>query len=77
MIDARETEIGVAGEIQVGGAKTALGIAYGANSQDCSMWVVANSLNPFGCAKRRKPIGGIMRSCSLDRWARLHERFFR
>ncbi len=39
---------GVAGEHQVDGAKTALGMAYGANSQYFSMWVVANSLQPFG-----------------------------
>ena len=39
---------GQAGEHQVDGAKTALGMAYGANSQYFSMWVVANSLQPFG-----------------------------
>ena len=39
---------GVAGEHQVDGAKTALAMAYGANSQYFSMWVVANSLHPFG-----------------------------
>jgi acetyl-CoA C-acetyltransferase len=39
---------GVAGEHQVAGAKTALAMAYGANSQYFSMWVVANSLQPFG-----------------------------
>ena len=39
---------GMAGEHQVDGAKTALGMAYGANSQYFSMWVVANSLQPFG-----------------------------
>jgi acetyl-CoA C-acetyltransferase len=39
---------GVAGEHQVEGAKTALAMAYGANSQYFSMWVVANSLQPFG-----------------------------
>jgi acetyl-CoA C-acetyltransferase len=39
---------GVAGEHQVDGAKTALAMAYGANSQYFSMWVVANSLQPFG-----------------------------
>ena len=38
---------GAAGEHQVEGAKTALGMAYGANSQYFSMWVVANSLQPF------------------------------
>jgi acetyl-CoA C-acetyltransferase len=39
---------GVAGAHQVDGAKTALAMAYGANSQYFSMWVVANSLQPFG-----------------------------
>ncbi|MBK7952178.1 MAG: thiolase domain-containing protein [Deltaproteobacteria bacterium] len=39
---------GCAGEIQVDGAKTALGMAYGANSQYFSMWVVGKSLRPFG-----------------------------
>jgi acetyl-CoA C-acetyltransferase len=39
---------GVAGEHQVDGAKTALAMAYGANSQYFSMWVVAKSLQPFG-----------------------------
>ena len=39
---------GVAGEHQVDGAKTALAMAYGANSQYFSMWVVAASLQPFG-----------------------------
>jgi acetyl-CoA C-acetyltransferase len=39
---------GMAGEHQVDGAKTALAMAYGANSQYFSMWVVANSLQPFG-----------------------------
>ncbi len=39
---------GVAGEHQVAGAKTALAMAYGANSQYFSMWVVANNLQPFG-----------------------------
>jgi acetyl-CoA C-acetyltransferase len=39
---------GVAGEHQVAGAKTALAMAYGANSQYFSMWVVAKSLQPFG-----------------------------
>jgi acetyl-CoA C-acetyltransferase len=39
---------GVAGEHQVDGAKTALAMAYGANSQYFSMWVVANSQQPFG-----------------------------
>jgi acetyl-CoA C-acetyltransferase len=38
---------GAAGEHQVEGAKTALAMAYGANSQYFSMWVVANSLQPF------------------------------
>ena len=39
---------GAAGEHQVDGAKTALAMAYGANSQYFSTWVVANSLQPFG-----------------------------
>ena len=39
---------GMAGEHQVEGCRTALGMAYGANSQYFSMWVVANSLQPFG-----------------------------
>ena len=39
---------GAAGEHQVEGAKTALAMAYGANSQYFSMWVVADSLQPFG-----------------------------
>jgi acetyl-CoA C-acetyltransferase len=39
---------GVAGEHQVDGAKTALAMAYGANSQYFSMWVVAKGLQPFG-----------------------------
>ena len=39
---------GVCGEMQVDGAKTALGMAYGANSQYFSMWVVGSSLHPFG-----------------------------
>ena len=38
---------GMAGEHQVDGAKVALAQAYGANSQYFSMWVVANSLDPF------------------------------
>jgi len=38
---------GAAGEHQVEGAKTALAMAYGANSQYFSMWIVANSLQPF------------------------------
>lgn len=38
---------GMAGEHQVDGAKVALAQAYGANSQYFSMWVVANSLQPF------------------------------
>ena len=38
---------GAAGEHQVDGARTALAMAYGANSQYFSMWVVANSLQPF------------------------------
>ena len=39
---------GAAGEHQVEGAKTALAMAYGANSQYFSMWVVGSSLQPFG-----------------------------
>lgn len=39
---------GEAGEHQVGGAKVALAMAYGANSQYFSTWVVASSLQPFG-----------------------------
>lgn len=39
---------GNAGAIQVDGAKVALAMAYGANSQYFSMWVVASSLQPFG-----------------------------
>jgi acetyl-CoA C-acetyltransferase len=39
---------GAAGDTQVDGARAALGMAYGANSQYFSMWVVANSLQPFG-----------------------------
>jgi len=39
---------GNAGDIQVEDCDVALGMAYGANSQYFSMWVVANSLQPFG-----------------------------
>jgi acetyl-CoA C-acetyltransferase len=39
---------GAAGEHQVAGAKVALAMAYGANSQYFSTWVVANALQPFG-----------------------------
>jgi len=39
---------GAAGEHQVDGAKVAMAQAYGANSQYFSMWLVANSLDPFG-----------------------------
>ncbi len=39
---------GAAGEHQVEGAKTALAMAYGANSQYFSMWIVADGLQPFG-----------------------------
>ncbi len=39
---------GAAGEHQVGGAAVALAMAYGANSQYFSTWVVASSLQPFG-----------------------------
>ncbi|MBL7487568.1 thiolase domain-containing protein [Frankia sp. AgB1.9] len=38
---------GAAGEHQVDGANVALGMAYGAQSQYFSMWIVANSLQPF------------------------------
>ncbi len=46
--EAAQQVRGMAGEHQVDGARTALGMAYGANSQYFSMWVVANSLQPFG-----------------------------
>lgn len=46
--EAAQQVRGMAGEHQVDGARTALGMAYGANSQYFSMWVVANSLDPFG-----------------------------
>ena len=39
---------GMAGEHQVEGAKVALAQAYGAAAQYFSMWVVSNSLDPFG-----------------------------
>ena len=39
---------GMAGEHQVDGANVALAQAYGASAQYFSMWVVANSLDPFG-----------------------------
>lgn len=39
---------GAAGEHQVAGAGVALAMAYGANSQYFSTWVVAGSLQPFG-----------------------------
>ena len=38
---------GAAGEHQVDGAEVALAMAYGANSQYFSTWVVASSLQPF------------------------------
>ena len=38
---------GAAGEHQVDGADVALAMAYGANSQYFSMWVVGSSLQPF------------------------------
>lgn len=38
---------GGAGEHQVDGANVALAMAYGANSQYFSMWIVANQLQPF------------------------------
>ena len=39
---------GAAGEHQVDGAQVALAMAYGANSQYFSMWIVGSSLQPFG-----------------------------
>jgi acetyl-CoA C-acetyltransferase len=39
---------GMAGDHQVEGANVALGQAYGANMQYFAMWIVANSLDPFG-----------------------------
>ena len=39
---------GMAGEHQVENANVALGQAYGANMQYFAMWIVANSLDPFG-----------------------------
>jgi acetyl-CoA C-acetyltransferase len=39
---------GAAGEHQVDGAKVAIGMAYGANSQYFSTWAVGSSLQPFG-----------------------------
>jgi acetyl-CoA C-acetyltransferase len=39
---------GMAGEHQVDGANVALAQAYGANMQYFAMWIVANSLDPFG-----------------------------
>ena len=39
---------GAAGEHQVEGAKVALAMAYGANSQYFSTWAVGSSLDPFG-----------------------------
>ena len=39
---------GAAGEHQVEGAKVAIGMAYGANSQYFSTWAVGSSLQPFG-----------------------------
>jgi len=39
---------GAAGDMQVDGAKVALAMAYGANSQYFSMWAVGSSLDPFG-----------------------------
>ena len=39
---------GHAGEHQVDGAKVAVAQAYGAAAQYFAMWVVANSLDPFG-----------------------------
>jgi acetyl-CoA C-acetyltransferase len=39
---------GAAGEHQVDGAKVAIGMAYGANSQYFSTWAVGRSLQPFG-----------------------------
>jgi acetyl-CoA C-acetyltransferase len=39
---------GTAGEHQVDGAKVALAMAYGAQNQYFSTWIVSNSLQPFG-----------------------------
>jgi acetyl-CoA C-acetyltransferase len=39
---------GAAGEHQVDGARVALAQAYGASAQYYSMWIVADSLDPFG-----------------------------
>ncbi len=39
---------GRAGEHQVAGANVSLAMAYGAQNQYFSMWIVANSLQPFG-----------------------------
>ena len=39
---------GLAGEHQVDGVNVALAQAYGANMQYFAMWIVANSLDPFG-----------------------------
>ena len=39
---------GAAGEHQVEGANVAVGMAYGANNQYFSTWVVGSSLQPFG-----------------------------
>lgn len=39
---------GVCGEMLIENAKTALGMAYGANSQCFSTWVVGSSRRPFG-----------------------------
>ncbi len=39
---------GMAGEHQVDGAKVAMAQAYGASAQYFAMWIVANSLDPFG-----------------------------
>ena len=39
---------GCVGDNQVDGAKAALGMAYGANSQYFSMWVVGSEQRPFG-----------------------------
>jgi acetyl-CoA C-acetyltransferase len=39
---------GASGDMQVEGAKVALAMAYGANSQYFSMWAVGSSLDPFG-----------------------------
>ena len=46
---------GTAGEHQVDGAKVAVAQAYGAAAQYFAMWVVANSLDPFGATDPDHP----------------------